>query len=184
MPVDNLPPSAQAMYSQWWTTVAGWANQVNPDTGRAYSVTDVSAAASILRQEFPQTYTSYSPPGVSALYSVALRITNATEAIASAPPGSPITPDMIAEPPWSRPAGEQEAVQVWQARAEITYISDGIEHTGITTITIPQVLPVTVDSLRAQVELRAADQLASPPGTGTPRSGDLVAVGGITLLQV
>lgn len=173
------------MYSQWWSTVAGWANQVNPDTGRAYSVTDVSAAASILRQTYPQTYTSYSPPGVSALYSVALQIGRSSAAIASAAPGSAITTDMIATPPWARPDAEQAAMPVWQARAEITYTDEaGVTQTGITTITIPQVLPSSIASLQAQVELRAADQLATPPGTGTPRSGALVSVDSITLLAV
>lgn len=185
VPVTDLPPSAQGMYATWWNTVAAWAQQTDPATGGHYGAAVISEAASQLARDFPQTYPSYSPPGVSALYRVALQVAGSAEAITAASPDSPITDQMVARPPWSRPDAEISAMPVWQARAEITYLDpEGNQLTGISTVTIPQVLPSTVGSLQAQMELRVTDQLSSPPGTGTPRSGTLISVDSITLLAV
>ena len=185
MPVTELPPSAQAMYSAWWTTVQAWANQVNPDTGRAYSVTDVSAAASQLRQEFPRYFPSYSPPGVSSLFSQALQIVSARNALAAADPSAVIDASMVARPPWSADSATMAAAPVWQVRSEVTYTtSEGITETGIFTSKIENILPSSKAGLAAVVEYQVASMLASPPGTGTPRSGDLVSVDSITLLAV
>lgn len=185
MPVADLPPSAQAMYSAWWATVAAWAQQTDPATGAHYGAAVISEAASQLYTDHPQTYGSYSPPGISKLYSIALDIAQSAERIAAAGTNAPITADMVARPPWSRPDAEIAAMPVWQARAQITYTDpEGFEQTGVSTVTIPQVLPATVGSLQAQVELRVTDQLAAPPGTSTPRAGTLISVDSITLLAV
>lgn len=185
MPVADLPPSAQAMYSTWWTTVQGWANQVNPDTGRAYSVVDVSAAASQLRTEFPDKFPAYSPPGVSSLFSQALQIVNARNALSAADPSQMIDASMVARPPWSADDATMAATPVWQARSEVTYItSEGITETGIFMSKIENTLSFPKSTLQAVVEYQVASMLASPPGTGTPRSGDLVSVDSITLLAV
>lgn len=185
MPLADLPPSAQAMYSTWWTTVQAWANQVNPDTGRAYSVVDVSAAASILRQEFPDKFPAYSPPGVSSLFSQALQIVSARNNLGAADPSAAIDASMIARPPWSADPAVRAAAPVWQVRSEVTYTtSEGITETGIFTSKIDNILPSSKANLAAVVEYQVASMLAAPPGTGTPRSGDLVSVDSITLLEV
>lgn len=185
MPVADLPPSAQAMYSTWWTTVQAWADQVNPDTGRAYSVTDVSAAASQLRQEFPDKFPAYSPPGVSSLFSQALQIVNARNTLGVADPSAAIDASMVARPPWSADSATMAAAPVWQVRSEVTYTtSEGFTETGIFTSKIENILPSSKANLAAVVEYQVASMLASPPGTGTPRSGDLVSVDSITLLAV
>lgn len=185
MPVADLPPSAQAMYSTWWTTVQAWANQVNPDTGRAYSVTDVSAAASQLHQEFPGQFPAYSPPGVSSLFSQALQIVNARNALGAADPSVAIDASMVARPPWSADAAAMAAFPTWQVRSEVTYTTaEGITETGIFTSKIEFILPRSVGNLAAVVEQQVASMLASPPGTGTPRAGSLDSVDSITLLAV
>lgn len=185
MPVADLPPSAQAMYSTWWTTVQAWAAQVNPDTGRAYSVVDVSAAASQLRQEFPDKFPVYSPPGVSSLFSQALQIVGARNTLGAADPSSAIDDSMVARPPWSADSATMAAAPVWQVRSEVTYTtSEGTTETGIFTSKIENILPSSKANLAAVVEYQVASMLASPPGTGTPRSGDLVSVDSITLLAV
>lgn len=185
MPVADLPPSAQAMYSTWWTTVQAWANQVNPDTGRAYSVTDVSAAASQLRQEFPGQFPAYSPPGVSSLFSQALGIVNARNALSAADPAQALNDSMVARPPWSADAATMAAAPVWQVRSEVTYTTtEGVQETGIFTSKIENILPSSKANLAAVVEYQVASMLASPPGTGTPRSGSLDSVDSITLLAI
>lgn len=185
MPVADLPPSAQGMYSTWWTTVQAWANQVNPDTGRAYSVTDVSAAASQLAREFPSQFPAYSPPGVSSLFSQALSIVNARNNLAAADPAAAIDASMVARPPWSATDAEMAAAPRWQVRSEVTYTtSEGTTETGIFTSKIENILPSSVGALAAVVEYQVASMLAAPPGTGTPRSGDLLSVDSITLLAV
>ena len=173
------------MYSTWWNTVMGWANQVNPDTGRAYSVTDVSAAASQLHQEFPGNYPAYSPPGVSSLFSQALSIVNARSALGAADPSQLIDDSMVARAPWSKNAATMASFPVWQVRSEVTYItSEGVQETGIFISKLEYTLNFPVSTLQATVEYQVASMLASPPGTGTPRSGDLVSVDSITLLAV
>ena len=184
-PHPDMPLSAQAMYSAWWNTVMAWANQVNPDTGRAYSVTDVSAAASQLHQEFPGNYPAYSPPGVSSLFSQALSIVRARDTLTVADPSQLIDLSMVARAPWSKDAATMAAQPVWQARSEVTYItSEGVTETGIFMSKIENTLSFPVSTLQAVVEYQVASMLAAPPGSGTPRSGDLVSVYSITLLAV
>ena len=185
MPVADLPPSAQAMYSTWWKTVNAWANQTDPDTGRPYLVTDVSAAAAQLAREFPDQFPAYSPPGVSSLFSQALQIARARDALSAADPLSAIGPGMVARPPWSKDDATMAAFPVWQVRSEVTYTtSEGITETGIFMSKLEFTLPSSKASLATIVEYQVASMLASPPGTGTPRSGDLVSVDSITLLAV
>lgn len=73
----------------------------------------------------------------------------------------------------------------WQARMQFTYSDEsGNVQQEMTTVIINQVLPSTMDSLQAQMELRVQDQLNSAPGQGTPRSGQLISIDAITLLAV
>ena len=182
----ELPPAAAAMYSTWWGFALQAATTIAPDGKYAYSVADASAAASAISRDVGGRYASWSPIGMSQLFSAARQIAHSQGALNSASPTDRLDPEtMAAEAPWSRSAADQDAMQVWQARTEVTYVDEaGVEQTGIFTVQIPQVLPATVGSLRAQMELRVTDMLATPPGTGTPRSGTLTAVGDITLLQV
>lgn len=181
----DLPPAAAALYKTWWS-FANYAAAQRTATGQyAFSVTDMSAAASEINRTVYGGQGGYNPIGLSQLYSIARRITNSSAALGAAPDSSPITGAMVAEAPWSRSAAEQGTLPMWQVRAEITYLDPaGGQQTGIATVTVPQVLPSSVGSLKAQLDLRIADQLASPPGTGTPRAGTLLSVGSITLLAV
>lgn len=185
MPVSDLPQLAQAMYSTWWNAMMGWASQIDPATGRGYSLTDVSAASAELSRNYPGTLKNYSPIGTSQLFSAARRIVNASAALTAAPDSSPISGSMVTEPPWSRPAADQFATPAWQARMNITYLdAQGVQTTGIAVVDIRQVLPASAGSLRAQMALRVQDQLATPPPTGTPRTGTLLSIDQISLLQV
>lgn len=181
----DLPAAAQAMYKTWWSFASYAATAKNPDGSWAFSVTDASSAASDINRNVYGGQGGYNPIGLSQLFSRARAIGNATGNLAAAAPGDTITPGMVSEAPWSRPAAEQAALPMWQARVSMTYTdAAGVTQEGISVVNISQVLPATIASLQAQIELRVADQLLAPPGTGTPRSGSLVSVDSITLLQV
>lgn len=181
----DLPAQADAMYKTWWSFVSYAANAREADGSYSFSVTDVSSAASQISRDVGGAYSSYNPIGVSQLFSVARKIGNATTSLATAAGSAPIDLSMVAEAPWSRSAAQQAASPQWQARIGITYADpSGVVQEGITVVNISQVLPSSVASLQAQMELRVADQLGSPPGTGSPREGSLVSINSITLLAV
>lgn len=180
-----MPDQAAAMYSTWWSFVNYAANAREADGSYSFQVTDVSSAASQISRTVGGPYSSYNPIGVSQLFSYARKISNATTALGDAAGSAPIDLSMVAEAPWSRSAAQQAASPQWQARITMTYQDPaGVVQEGITVVNISQVLPTSVASLQAQMELRVADQLSAPPGTGTPREGSLVSIDTITLLSV
>lgn len=173
------------MYNTWWSFANYAANATNPDGSWAYTVADASSAASEISKTVGGNYASWSPIGMSQLFSVARKLGNATNTLGNADDSSPITPGMVAEAPWSRSQADQATMPMWQARVSITYTDEsGVQQTGISVVNISQVLPSTVGSLNAQLALRVQDQLAAPPGTGTPRSGQLDSIDSVTLLAV
>ncbi|HEV2222424.1 MAG TPA: hypothetical protein VGR84_05420 [Candidatus Acidoferrales bacterium] len=181
----ELPDAAAAMYSTWWSFANYAANAKTEDGGWAFSVADASAAASQISKTVGGQYASWNPIGLSQLFSRARTIGNATNSLTAAEGVAGIDQSMVAEAPWSRAAAEQAVSPMWQARVEMTYVDPaGVEQKGISVVNISQVLPSSVASLQAQMELRVADQLTAPPGTGTPRTGALVSVDSITLLAV
>lgn len=181
----QLPPLADAMYKTWWSFANYAANAVDAAGKFLYSVTDASSAASQINKDVYGGQGGYNPIGLSQLFSVARKIGNATSALSSADSGGSIDLSMVAEAPWSRSAAEQAALPMWQARIAMTYTdAEGVQQQGIAVVNISQVLPSSIASLQAQMELRVADQLSAPPGTGTPRSGQLDSIDSITLLAV
>ncbi len=181
----ELPSRAEAMYNTWWSFANYAANAKDAAGNWAYTVTDASSAASEISRTVGGQYASWSPIGMSQLFSAARKIGNATDALTTADPASPITPGHVAEAPWSRSQADQAALPMWQARVSMTYTDEsGITQTGFSVVNISQVLPSSVGSLNAQLQLRVQDQLSSPPGTGTPRSGSLDSIESITLLAV
>lgn len=173
------------MYSTWWA-FALQAATARTDTGAfAYQPPDFSAAASAISRDVGGQYARFDPVGLSQLFSLGRQIGAAQGALAAAADSDRLTPGMYAEAPWSRSPAGQDALNMWQARVEVEYADEqGVVQSGTFTVTIPQVLPATVGSLRAQLALRITDMLATPPGTGTPRSGTLVSAGSVTILQV
>lgn len=181
----QLQPLADAMYKTWWSFVQYAANAVDAAGKYLYTVADVSSAASAVSKSVGGAYAAYNPIGVSQLFGLARGIANNSSSLSSADPAAPIDTSMVSEAPWSRSLAEQAVSPQWQARITMTYTDEaGVQQQGITVVNISQVLPVTVGSLQAQMALRVADQLASPPGTGTPRTGSLDSIDSITLLSV
>lgn len=181
----DLAPAAAAMYKSWWSFVNYAASAREADGSYSFTVADTSAAASQISKDVGGNYASYNPIGVSQLFGIARRIANSSSALSQADPSSPITAAHVAQAPWARSAADQAAAPMWQARVAITYTdASGVQQDGIAVVNISQVLPSSVASLQAQIELRVADQLAAPPGTGTPREGQLDSVNSITLLAV
>lgn len=181
----DLPALASDMYSTWWSFVNYAASAIDSAGKYLFSVTDASSAASQINRDVYGGQGGYNPIGLSQLFSVARKIANGTKALDAADDSSPIQPNMVAEAPWSRSAAEQAASPQWVARVEMTYTDPaGVTQPGITMVNISQVLPSTVGSLRAQLDLRIGDQLAAAPGTGTPRKGQLISVDSITLMSV
>lgn len=181
----DLPPQADAMYKQWWGLALDVGTSTDGEGNYLYTFADGQAAASEVNKTVYNGQGGYNPIGFSQLMSVARKIGNASGALNTAPDNSPITDAMVAEAPWSNSPSLMSAYPQWQARMNITYIDpQGVEQTGITTVVIPQTLPFSVGSLRAQMELRANDQLHDMSPNRTPRSGDLVSVDSITLLAI
>lgn len=181
----DLAPTAAAMYKTWWSFVNYAAHAREADGSYSYTVADTSSAASDISKTVGGAYAAYNPIGVSQLFGIARRISNSTAALGNADAGSAITTAMVAEAPWSRPLADQAASPQWQARVNITFTdANGVTQDSISVVNISQVLPSSVASLQAQLELRIADQLAAPPGTGTPRSGTLDSINSITLLAI
>lgn len=181
----ELPPAADAMYKTWWSFANYAANARESDGSYSFTVADASSAASQISRTVGQQYESWNPIGLSQLFSVARKIGNATTALGNAEGGASIDSTMVAEAPWSRSAAEQAAMPMWQARVTMTYTDPaGVQQEGIAVVNISQVLPSSVASLQAQMELRVGDQLSAPPGTGTPRTGALDSITSITLLAV
>lgn len=181
----DLPTQADAMYKTWWAFVNNLANARDDQGKYAVNVAQAQAIASEVFPSFEGTAAPYNPIGLSQLFSVARKIGNASGAVAAAPGGAPIDASMVAEAPWSRSPAEQAAMPMWQARVTMTYTdAAGVQQEGISVVNITQVLPSSVASLQAQMFLRIVDQLAAPPGTGTPRTGTLDSVDSITILAV
>lgn len=181
----DLPAQADAMYKTWWSFANYAANAREADGSYSFTVADVSSAASSISKTVGGAYSAYNPIGLSQLFSVARKIGNATASLGNAAGAAGIDLSMVAEAPWSRPAAEQAAMPMWQARVTMTYTdSAGVQQEGISVVNITQVLPSSVASLNAQMALRVQDQLSSPPGTGTPREGTLNDITSITLLSV
>ena len=180
-----LSDRAAAMYKTWYPWVMD-AVRATYTTGRpSYQVTDVSSAISAYSRTQTGPYASYDPIGVSGLYGAANAIGKASYALSQAADTDVITSQMVAQDLFGRSAAEQAANPIYRAVVEATYIDEsGARITGTFTQFYHQRLPPTVGSLRQHVTLDVSDQLATPPPTGTPRSGTLVSVGRITLTAV
>lgn len=181
----ELPPSAAAMYKTWWSFAQYAASAREADGSYSFNITDVQAAASQINRTVYGGQGGYSPPGLSVLFARARAIGNAEIDPLTADPALPSNQFPVAEAPWSRTAADQAASPQWQARMQFTYTDEsGNTQQEMTTVIINQVLPSTMASLQAQMDLRVQDQLNSAPGQGTPRSGSLVSIDSITLLAV
>lgn len=176
------------MYSTWWSFALQAATTLAPDGRFAFSPPDFSAAASEISKTTGGPYAKFDPVGLSQLFSVARTIGSANNALNAAGPGDRLDPgSMSAEAPFSRTDAAQSALPVWYARTEVEYLDEtGTPQKGTFTVAIPQVLPPTVGSLRAQLALRIQDMLDTPEGPegGTPRGGTFGSIIGVSLLQV
>ena len=181
----DLPPRAAALYSTWWSFVSYAANAVSPTGEYAYTLTDVSSAASSIAKSVGGDYANYNPIGISQLFSVARGIAKAGAALGSANPNDQIDQSMVAEAPWSRSIVDQLAMPSWQARSQVTYVNEaGQQVSEYFTVGIDLVLPSTVGDLQSQISSSLDSMLTAGPTEGTPRRGQLVSVDSITLLSV
>lgn len=181
----NLPPAAAAMYNTWWSFVAGIANERNDQGGYAYNIAQAQSIAAQVFPDYEGTVAPYNPIGLSQLFGAARRIQNAVVDVATADPSTVSTGFQVAAAPWGRPPDEQAASPKWQARAEFTYTDEtGQQLSETMTVIFNQTLPPTFESLQLQTGFLIQNNLSSPPGTGTPRSGVLDSVDTITLIAV
>lgn len=173
------------MYKTWWAFVNNLANARTEDGSYAVNIAQAQSIAAEVAPDYEGTAAPYNPIGLSQLFSIARKIGNSANALADASPDSGISGVMVAEAPWSRPLAEQTAEPKWLARVAMVYTDPaGVQQEGISVVEIKQVLPSSVASLQAQMALRVQDQLSTPPGTGTPRTGQLDEITSITLLAV
>lgn len=181
----DLPDSASGMIRNWWQFVSYAANAREADGSFSYGLTDASSAASDINRNVYGGQGGYNPIGLSQLFSIARGNAHAQNALAAADDSARITPNMIAEEPWSRSAADQAALPVWRGRVSFTYTDpDGVQQQGTSMVKWEQILPHNVGSLRTQVQLMIEDQLMALPGTGTPRRGELESIDSIQLLAV
>lgn len=180
-----LADRAVAAYKTWFPLVA----QAVADTfttGRpAFSVTDVSAAAAELSRTTPGLADTYDPIGVSQLYGAANAVGRASFNLNTAAAAAPFDSSMVANDLFQRSDAEMAALPILRAVTDVTYLDEtGSQIQGKFTIFYYNRTFPTVGSLQAHVALDVQDMLASPPPTGTPRTGTLVSVDRITMTAV
>jgi hypothetical protein len=170
-----LPPKADALVNTWWQFVTYAAHAVDAQGKFSYTLTDTSAAASEISKTVGGAYASYSPIGISQLFSIARTMAKAGIALRAADHAGPIDDTMVAEPPWSRPLADQLAAPAWHVTANVNYINEaGDQVQEFFTVLVEQTLPSTVGDLHGQVLSSLDSMLTAPPGQGTPRRGTLV----------
>lgn len=170
-----LQPAAQAAYGRWWTLALAAV-----DGG--FTSSDTLAAAADIAKQQGQPLSFQEGTGITQLYSMASNIIRAQNTMASSPDNVSIDASMIGQAPWARSEQEQTASPLWYAQVQTTYVDpEGNQMQGWQTVMIPQVLPSSVGSLRAQLELRVSDMLAAPT-TGSPTQGQLVSVDTIRVM--
>lgn len=180
----DLPPAAASMYTPaTWALVTYAAGARTPEGNYAFGVTDVSSAAAAIRGSLGLPG-AFSAPGLSQLFSIARGMERSADALTTAADDARITPAMITEPPWSRPAEVQDTTPMYQVRAEITYRApDGTVVTTWGTGIFANVLPTTVGAMRQELQLqlqRMLSQRDEQHNTG----GELLGVGRTFILAV
>lgn len=172
-----LPDQAAAAYPRWWSTALYAASH-------DFTSTDlVSAAADIARQE-GQPLTFSEGTGIAQLYGYARNIATAADRLGAADDSAPITGDMISQAPFASSVQVQQAIPVWYAQTEVTYLDpEGNEVTGWRTWIKTQVLPTSVGALRQRIADDLGD-LLSQNTIGSPASGQLTSIGQVRLMAV
>jgi hypothetical protein len=173
------------MFATWFPTILQAASQFDDQGRHVQNVASIQEAIVGLRPLPDGNLRPYDAPGISQLARYAFDIANSTRALSLAADTDPLTGAHIAEAPWSRDAATVAADPQWQVRAEATYLDPaGVLTTGIFTAQFSRVPPATAGSLRRQMTDRINDMLSAPEGTGTPRSGQFVSLGPVTVLAV
>lgn len=181
----ELSASAQSAYTRYWGLASDVALSAELEPGEGFTSSLAVEAASQAAQMTGVPLTFQQAAGVSSLYGIARSIESKATTLTNAEDDETITARHVSEPPWSRSLDAQNSMPMWHARAQFTYLDEqGNELTDWTTVIITQVLPSTVGRFRTQLQARIEDQLASPPGTGTPRSGTFLSVGRTYLMSV
>lgn len=181
----QLSDSANAAYTRYWGLASDVALAAEMQPGEGFTSSLAVEAASQAAQLTGVPLTFQQATGVSALYGIARTIEVKASNLTNAEDDESIADHMVSEAPWSRSIAEQNTLPMWHARAQFTYLDEaGLEINGWTTVVVTQVLPPTVGRFRTQLQARIEDQLASPPGTGTPRSGQLLDIGRTYLMAV
>ena len=181
----DLPDRAKAMYKTWWSFVSYAASAVDPTGQFKYLLTDATAAAADIAKTIGGIFAKWDPIGLGQLFSAARRIAGIGQTIESAADETVTSTLNIPEAPWSRSSADQLAAPKWTVRANATYLNElGEEVTGWFPITIDTVLPSTVGDLKAQVSSSIDQSLTAASAEGTPRRGQLVSLGTLTLAIV
>jgi hypothetical protein len=173
------------MYKTWYPWVMDAVRATYTTGHPSYQVSDLQSAISQYRASLGPLAPAQDTPGISSLYGAANAIAKASYALSQAADTDVLTSQMVAQDLFGRSAAEQAANPMYRAVIQATYIDEsGAQVEGTFTQFYHQRLPPTVGSLRQHVTLDVQDQLATPPPTGTPRSGQLVSVGQIILTAV
>lgn len=145
----RLSDVQSAALANWWDLAQTAANQ-------GFTATDTVTAASDIAQAAGRSLTFEESTAISVLYGYARRIFNAADALQSADPNAPITPDLMAIPPWARDQQVQNTVPIWHQTFAFTFIDQaGNQVTEFKTSVFDMTFPATVGELLSDVQADA-----------------------------
>ena len=150
----RLDDTQRSALANWWDLAQSAANG-------GYTVTDtISAAADIAAQGLRQMSFDIGR-AISVLYGYARRMFNAAGVFSGADMAAPVTPDMMATPPWARDQQVMDTTPIWHATFEFHYLdSNGNQRmdyrTSIFEMTLPETVGELVDAMTADAEAMAA----------------------------
>lgn len=144
-----LDDSTRAALANWWTLLAA-------EAALGTTVTDVQVIASATAQNAGRSLSFDESRAIAVLYGYARRIENAGAALQASSLDAPITPDLMAIPPWARDQQVQNTVPIWHTTFEFTYIGQAGEIvTDFRTSVNDMTFPATVGELQDQVQADA-----------------------------
>jgi hypothetical protein len=139
------------------TALGYWWNLVTDAVQAGFTTTETTAIAADIAREMGGTVSFKESQAIATLYGYAKRMENASEAFQNAPPGSVITPAMIATPPWAREETEQRAYGLYHVKFNYSFVDQaGNQQTDIKTSVVSLQLPGSTDDISDYVNDDAA----------------------------
>lgn len=144
--MPRINADVRAALGYWW-------NLVTDAALNGFTTTETVSIAADIAKDFGQNVSFNESKSIAVLYGYARRMDNSSRAFQAAAPDAPITPDMIATPPYARELAEQNAYPLYHVKFYYTYLDQaGNEQTDVRTSVQPLGLPDTVGGITAMVQ--------------------------------